>query len=96
MIYIVAIQDHNKGIITSTTGVTHDAQIPYTGVIAIDPAITHHIDHTAAHPHTEAHHTTPEIEATHIHIHTTNPHEIHIGHTPVDHKADHITRRMPE
>ena len=100
MIHIEAIPDHDIGIITTTTtGVAQDAQVPHTEVIAIDPAMTHHIDHTADHPHTEAHHTTPEIEATHIHIHPTNPHdEIHIGqtHTPVGHKANHIKRRMPE
>ena len=61
--------------------------------------MTLHIDHTADHPHTEAHHTTPEIETCHIHIHPTNPHdEMHIGHThtPVDHETNHITRRTPE
>ena len=98
MIHIEAIADHDIGIIT-TTGVAHDAQIPHTGVVVIGPAMTHHIDHTADHPHTEAHHTTPEVEAFHIHAHPTNPHDgIHIGHThtPADHEANHITRRAPE
>ena len=99
-ICIKAVPDHDIGIITNTTttGVAHDAQIPHTGVMAIDPAMTHHIDQTTDHPCIEAHHITPEIEATHIHIHPTNPHdEIHIGHThtPLDHKANYITRRMP-
>ena len=61
--------------------------------------MTHHIYHTADHPHTEAHHTTPGIEATHIHVHPTNHQDkIHIGftHTPVDHKANRIKGRMPE
>ena len=61
--------------------------------------MTLHIDHTTDHLHTEAHHTTPEIEACHIYVHPANPHdEMHIGHThtPVDHEANHITRRTPE
>ena len=62
--------------------------------------MTHHIDPTADHPHIETHHhTTPETEVTHIHIHPTNPQDkIHIGHTqtPADHKANHITRGTPE
>ena len=99
MIHIDAIPDHNIGIIATTTGIVHDAQLPHTGVIAIDHTMTHHIDHTADHPDTEAHHTSPEIETAHVHIHPTNPHdEIHISHTctPVNHEANHITRRMPE
>ena len=55
--------------------------------------------HTADHPHTEAHHTTSEIEACCIHVHPTNPHnEPHIGHTctPVDHEVNHTTGRTPE
>ena len=56
-----AIPDHNIGIIAIITGVAHDAQIPHTAVIAIDLSMTPHIDHTADHPHTEAHHTSPEI-----------------------------------
>ena len=60
----------------------------------------HHIIPTADHLHTEAHHhTTPETEVTHIHIHPTNPQDgIHIGHThtPADHEANHITRGTPE
>ena len=71
MIPIEAIPDHDIGIITATTEVAHDAPVPHTGVIAIDSTMTHHIDHTADHPCTEAHHTTPEIESTHIHIHPT-------------------------
>ena len=86
-------------IIATITGVTQDAPIPHTGVIAIDLAMTLHIDNTADHPHTEVHHTTPEIEACHIHTHPTNPHNmLHIGLTciPVDHKVNYITRRAPE
>ena len=61
--------------------------------------MTHHIDHTTDHPCKEVHHTTPEIEAIHFLVHSTNLHDkIHIGHThaPVDHEANHITRRMAE
>ena len=63
MILIEAILDQDIGIITSITGVAHNAAIPHTGVIVIDLAMTLYIDHTADHLHTEAHHTTPEIEA---------------------------------
>ena len=72
-IHIEATPDHDIGIITTTTGVAHNTQIPHTGVIAINPIMTHHIDHTADHPHTEAHHTTPGNKVTCIHIHPTNP-----------------------
>ena len=34
--------------------------------------MTLHIDHIADHPHTEGHHTTPEIEACHVHVHPKN------------------------
>ena len=79
--------------------VAQDTQIPHTRVIAIGFTMTHHIDHITDPPCTEAHHTAPEIEATHVHTHPTNPHDkIHTGHTctPVDHKANCITRRAPE
>ena len=61
--------------------------------------MTLHIDHTTDHLHTEAHYTTPEIEASHIHAHPTNPHNaLHIGltHTPVDHQVNHITTKTLE
>ena len=96
---VEAILDQDIGILTIITGVAHDTQILHTGVIAIALTVTLHIDHTADHLCTGAHHTTPEIEAYHIHIHPTNPHnKPHIGHThtPVDHKANHITKRTPE
>ena len=98
-IHVEATPDHDIGLITTITGVTHDAQISYTGVIAIGSTVTHHIDHTTDHPCTEAHHTTPGTEVTHVHIHPTNPQdEIHTFHTctPADCKANHITRRTPE
>ena len=75
-------------------------QVPHTGVIAIDPTLTHQTDPTADHPCTEAHHhTTPETRVPHVHVHPTNPQDkVHIGHThtPVDCKANRITRRTPE
>ena len=89
MMHIEAIVGHNIGIIATITAVVYDAQIPQMGVIATNPAVTHHIDQTVEHPHTEAHDTIPEIEVTHIHIHPTNHQDkIHIGctHTPVDMK----------
>ena len=64
MIHIEDTRDHGIGIIATTTGVAHYAQILTAGVIAIDPAVTHIIDHTTDHPCTEAYHTTPEIGAT--------------------------------
>ena len=100
MIHIEAISGHGIGIIVTTLGVAHGIQIPHIGVIAINPTMTHHINPTTDHPHTEApHHTTPETEVAHIHILPTNPQdETHIGHTctPVDYKANHITRGTPE
>ena len=99
MIHIETIPDHNIGIIITTTGEAHNAQVLHTGVIAIDPTMTHHINHTADHPCTEAyHHTTPETKITHVHIHPTNLQgKIHIGHTctPVDNKTN-ITKSTPE
>ena len=100
MIHIEAIPGHNTGIIATTPGVAHDAEVSHTGVISINPTMTHHINPTADHPCTEAHHhTTPETEVAHIHINLTNPQDkIHIGltHTSVDHEANPITRRTPE
>ena len=100
MIHIEAVPGLSIEIIASTPGVAHNTQVPHTGVIAIDPAIKHHINPSTDHPCTEAHHhTTPKTKVTHTHIHPTNPQdEIHIGHahTPVDHKANHITRKTPE
>ena len=60
MIHIEAIPGYDIGIIATTPGVAHDAQVSDTGVIAINPTMKHHINPTAYHPHTEAHHhTTP-------------------------------------
>ena len=44
---------HDIGMIVIITGVAHNAPIPHTGVIAINPIMTLHIDHTADHPHTD-------------------------------------------
>ena len=100
MIHIEVIPGHNIGIIATTPGVAHNAHVLHTGVIAINLALTHHINHTADHLHTETHHhPTPETDIAHIHTHLTNPQdEIHIvhTHTPVDHEANHITRRAPK
>ena len=96
---IEAIPDHDIGIITIITGVAHITQISHTGVTAIDLTMTLHIDHTANHQHTEANHITLEMGACPAQDHHTNLHnETHIDHscTPVDHGANHITRRTPE
>ena len=74
MICIEAVPGHNIAIIVTILGVAHNAQVPYTGVKATDPAATHCIDPTTDHPCTEAHlHTTPETKVMHVHIHPTNP-----------------------
>ena len=100
MIHIEAIPDHDIGITTTTPETVQYAPVPHTGTTAINPTTTHHINHTIGHPHTEAHpHTTPEIEVTHAGIYPTGcQDDIHVGHThtPVDHKANHTTRRTPE
>ena len=96
MIHTEVIQGHDIGIIATTTGVVHDAQIPDTGVIAINPTTTHHINPATDRQCTEAHH---HIEITHVHIHPTNlQDEIHIGHThtPADHEVNCITGGTPE
>ena len=96
MIHMETIPGHDIGIIATTPGVAHNTHVPHTEVIPINPAMTHHIDPTTDHPHTEgSHHTTPEIEVNHIHIHPTKPQDkIHISHTrtPADHKANNIKR----
>ena len=96
----IAVPGHDIGIIATIPGVGHDAQGPHTGVIAIYPAVAHHIVPTADQPCTVSRHdTSPETEDAHASTHPTNPpDEIHIGHTntPVDHKANHITRKTPE
>ena len=99
MIYIEAVPGHDTGIIATTPEVAHNTKVPHTGVIVINPAMIHHINHTADHQCTETHHTTAETEGTCVHIHPTNPQdEIHIGHThtPADCEANHITRRTLE
>ena len=48
---IEVIQYQDIGIIAIITGVAHATQIPHTGVIAIDLAMTLHTDHTADHLH---------------------------------------------
>ena len=100
MICIEVVPGHNIGIITTTPEAVHNAPVLCTGVTAIYPTMIHHTNHTTDHPHIEAHPpTTPEIDGTHIHVHlTSHQDEIHIGHThtPVDHEANHITRRAPE
>ena len=100
MIHVEAIPGHDIGKIPTTPGVAHNAQVSHTGVIAMDPTLTHDMDPTTDHLHTEVHHhTTPETKLTHIHVHPTNPQDkIHIGHsqTPADHETNHITRRTPE
>ena len=87
MIHIEAVPGHDIGIITTTPGVAQDSQFPHTVVIAIDPTVTHHINPTADHLHTEAHHhTTPEREVAHTHVHPTNPQD-EISHRSHSHSS---------
>ena len=70
MNHIEAVPGHDIGIITTTQGVAYNAQVPQTGIIAINLTITHHINPTVDHLHMEAHHhTTPKTEVAHIHFH---------------------------
>ena len=54
MIPVEAAVDHNTGIDAVTTGAAHDNLTPPIEATAIDLAMTHHINHTADHPHLEA------------------------------------------
>ena len=100
MTHIEATPGQDTDIIATTRGVACNTQVPHTGVTAINPTTTYHIDPTADNLCKEVpHHTTPEIEVDHVHIHPTKPHdEIHIGHahTPIDQEANLITRGTPE
>ena len=44
--HIMAVPDHDIGIINTITEVGHHAQDLHTGVTAINPTMTHHIYHT--------------------------------------------------
>ena len=98
--HIEATSGHDTGIIATTPEVVHDTHIPHTEITAINPAMTHHTDPTADHPHTEVpHHTTPENDVDTPHVYPANlPGEICTGciDIPADHTANHITRRIPE
>ena len=73
MTHMEAAPGYDTKIVAITPGVAHDAQVPHTGVTAIDPTATHHMNPTADHMHTDIPHpTTPEINIDHIHIHSTN------------------------
>ena len=97
MIHTEAILDHNIGIIAATTGAPHDAYTPPIEDTAIDAAVTHHTDHIADHPFIEVLQlTTPEIAVDHAHDHPTNllcKTHTYCIHIPVDHEANHTSRR---
>ena len=98
MILTEATPGPNLGIISATPGVAHNAQAPHIEITAIDPAIMHHINHTADHPCIEVLQlTTPEIVVDHAHDHPTNLQGKtctgHI-HIPPDHEANCTSRRM--
>ena len=96
-IHTKATPGHNIGIIAATPGVAHDAHTPHIGITAINPTSTHHTYLITDHPHMEVLQlTTPEIEVDHAHNLPTNlqgeTHTNHI-HIPVDHVANHTSRR---
>ena len=97
MIHTEAAPGHDIGIITAYPGVAHDAHAPHIDITAINPAMTHHTNLTADHPHIEVFQlTTPEIVVDHIHVHPTNLQcEIHIGHNHISavQEANHTSRR---
>ena len=100
MTHIEATPGHNTGTTATTQEVAPDAHIPHTEITAINPTMTHHINPTADHPHTEVPWpTTPEIKVDPTHVHPTFPlGEIYTGliHIPADHEAIHTTRRTGE
>ena len=95
-----AAPGHNIEIITATQGVAHDAHIPHIEITVINPAVTHHTNLIADHPHIKVPQlTTPEIIVYHIRIHPTNPQgEICTGHIHISagHEANHTSRRARE
>ena len=79
-----ATPDCNKGMHTATTEIAQGDPIHCTEATVAKPAMTHHTDHTADHPHTTAHQvTTLRIMVDHVHAHPTD-HQ-HIIHTTEDH-----------
>ena len=73
MIHTETAQGHDIKIITASTGAAHNNHTPYIEVTAINPAMTHHTDHIADHPHIEVSQlTNPEIAVDHTYEHPTN------------------------
>ena len=69
---------------------------PHIETAAIDPAMTHHINHIADHPHLEVLQlTNPEITIDHTQDHPTNlqsrTHTDQV-HIPADHEENHTSR----
>ena len=86
-------QSHNTGIDAATIGAVHIYHAPPVEATAIDPAVTHHMDHIAYHPHIHVLQlTNPEITVDHTHNHPTN-HQGRTctdqGHIPADHEENH-------
>ena len=97
MIQTEAAPAHDIGIFAVTPGIAHNAYTPHKGITVINHVTTHHCNLIAYHPHIEVPQlTTPEIIVDHIHVYPTNPQDkicIDHTHTPVDHEANHTTRR---
>ena len=95
MTHIEVIPGHDIGIITTITEVAHNAQALHMGVTTIDPAMTHHINHT-----TDVQLFIPFKRSKSLMFMPILQilDEIHTGltQTPIDHEANPITRRTPE
>ena len=102
---IEAVPDHNIGIITIITGVAHQIPlkspgIPHNRSYGHQPCHdltvnTPHRPHCRSSAHRSSSYHSRDRSLS-CQVHHTNPHdETHIGHThtPVDHEANHITRR---
>ena len=91
---------HNIGIIAATPGLAHNTHVPHIEITVIDPAMIHHTNLIAYHPHIEVPELTiPKNIADHVHVPPTNHQgEFCIGHThtPGDHESNHTTRRTLE
>ena len=69
MTHTEAAPGHNKGMITATPEVTHNAHTPHIEITVINPTMTHHTNLIADHPHIDIPQlTTPVIIVDHIHI----------------------------
>ena len=92
-----APQGHNTRINAATTAAAHKNHSPPIEATAIDPIMTHYINHIAVHPQIEVLQlTNPEITVDHIHDHPTDLHgktHTYQVHILADHEENHTSRR---